>query len=254
MVLLFKGIAPLSQSPATIASGAPPKPNHAVFKAELMYVSKPFGGAGGGGRGGVSPRALCLFQKKFSPRTTRPQRVHLHQWYIVCRNTLRMLSLKAPMSHLRTHASCSSGTRRPCGMGALGWATSKWAASLYNQTVVAHWGPFTDPLVQGLALVAVDIRLQEIAHGCDGHILTATTVRLQIDLDCNGKRIVQSSRDPQKPQILARDRAACPCAVQRACTTLDAARSRGKCGRDLTLFGPLSVATLSSVGTLGIQG
>ena len=48
MVLLFKGIAPPSQFPATIASGAPPRPNHAVFKAELVYVSKPFGGARGG--------------------------------------------------------------------------------------------------------------------------------------------------------------------------------------------------------------
>ena len=48
MVLLFKGIAPLSQLPATIASGAPPRPNHAVFKEEFVYVSKPFGGARGG--------------------------------------------------------------------------------------------------------------------------------------------------------------------------------------------------------------
>ena len=48
MVLLFKRIAPPSQFPATIASGAPPRPNHAVFKAELVYVSKPFGGARGG--------------------------------------------------------------------------------------------------------------------------------------------------------------------------------------------------------------
>ena len=38
MVLLFKVIAPPSQFPATIASGAPPGLNHAVFKAELMYV------------------------------------------------------------------------------------------------------------------------------------------------------------------------------------------------------------------------
>ena len=51
MVLLFKSIAPPSQFPATIASGAPPRPNHAVFKAELVYVSKPFGGARGGGGG-----------------------------------------------------------------------------------------------------------------------------------------------------------------------------------------------------------
>ena len=43
----LKGIAPPSHFPATIASGAPPRPNHAVFKAELVYVSKSFGGARG---------------------------------------------------------------------------------------------------------------------------------------------------------------------------------------------------------------
>ena len=32
MVLLFKGIAPPSQFPATIGSGAPPRPNHACFQ------------------------------------------------------------------------------------------------------------------------------------------------------------------------------------------------------------------------------
>ena len=32
MVLLFKGIAPPSQFPAAVASGAPPRPNHVVKK------------------------------------------------------------------------------------------------------------------------------------------------------------------------------------------------------------------------------
>ena len=62
MVLLFKGIAPPSQFPATIASGAPPRPNHAVFKAELVYVSKPFGGARGGE--GVCTTCTTSFSKK----------------------------------------------------------------------------------------------------------------------------------------------------------------------------------------------
>ena len=61
MVLLFKGIAPPSRFPATIASGAPPRPNHAVFKAELVYVSKPFGGTWGGGLHHVH---YVFFQKK----------------------------------------------------------------------------------------------------------------------------------------------------------------------------------------------
>ena len=29
---MFKGIAPPSQFPATVASGAPPRPNHACFE------------------------------------------------------------------------------------------------------------------------------------------------------------------------------------------------------------------------------
>ena len=118
--------------------------------------------------------------------------------------------LRAPTFHPRTDASSSSVTRRPCGMGSLGWRAAKWAAILYNQTVVVHWGQFTGRLVQGLALVAVDIRAQEIDDGCDGQELTATTMRFRVDRDCNGKRIVHSSRAPQKPQILAHDRAACP--------------------------------------------
>ena len=51
----------------------------------------------------------------------------------------------------RTDTSSSSVTPRPCGMGALGRTAEKWAATLYNQTVVVHWGQFTGRLVQGLA-------------------------------------------------------------------------------------------------------
>ena len=114
---------------------------------------------------------------------------------------------RALMSHPRTDASSSLVTRRPCGMGSSGWAAAKWVATLYNQTVVVYWGQFMGRLVQGLAFVAVDIRLQEIAHGCKGQVLTAA---IRVDRDCNGKRIVHSSCDPQKPQILACDGAACP--------------------------------------------
>ena len=39
--------------------------------------------------------------------------------------------------------------------------------------------------------------------------MAATTMWPHVDRDCNGKRIVHSSRAPQKPQILAHDRAAC---------------------------------------------
>ena len=118
--------------------------------------------------------------------------------------------LRAPTFHPRTDASSSSVTRRPGGMGSLGWRAAKWAAILYKETVVVHWGQFTGRLVQGLALVAVDIRPQEIADGCDGQEVTATTMRFRVDRDCSGKRIVHSSSAPLKPQILAHDHAAWP--------------------------------------------
>ena len=92
-------------------------------------------------------------------------------------------------------------------MGPFGWRAAKWVAVLYNQTVVVHWGQFTGRLVQGLALVAVDIQLQDTADGRDGQELTATTVRLRVDCNCKRKRIVHSSRAPRKLQILAHDRA-----------------------------------------------
>ena len=63
MVLLFKGIAPPSQFPATIASGTPPRPNHACFQgrvdvcSETRWRSK-------GGRGLFAPRAHYAFPKK----------------------------------------------------------------------------------------------------------------------------------------------------------------------------------------------
>ena len=40
MVLLFKGIAPRSQFPATIARGAPPRPNHACFQGRVDACSE----------------------------------------------------------------------------------------------------------------------------------------------------------------------------------------------------------------------
>ena len=87
--------------------------------------------------------------------------------------------------HPRTDASSSSMTQKPCGMGSLGWATAKWAAILYNQTVVVHRGQFTGRLVQGFTLVAIDIRLREIVDGCDGREMASTTIRAGVGRDCN---------------------------------------------------------------------
>ena len=79
MVFLFKGIAPPSQFPATVASGAPPRPNHAFFQDGVDVRFEPLGGAGGGG--GLSPqRAHNVFlKKKFSLHTKCPQRE-----YVLC--------------------------------------------------------------------------------------------------------------------------------------------------------------------------
>ena len=61
-------------------------------------------------------------------------------------------------------------------------------------------------VVQRLALVAVDIWLQEIADGCDGQELTATTMRLCVDCDCSASGLCTHPVH-HKPQILAHDRA-----------------------------------------------
>ena len=63
MVLLFKGIAPPSQFPATIASGAPPRPNHACCQGKVDVCSETHWRSKGG-RGLFAPRALRLSQKK----------------------------------------------------------------------------------------------------------------------------------------------------------------------------------------------
>ena len=109
----------------------------------------------------------------------------------------------ALMFHLRTDAPSSLVTRRPSGMGSLGWTAAKWATMLYNQTVIVHLGHFSGRLVGELALVALHIRLQQIAHGYDAQELTTTTISLHVEHVCNGKRIVHLPRDPRKPQILA---------------------------------------------------
>ena len=60
-----------------------------VFRAQLMYVPKRVGGARGGG--GCLHRAHYAFPKKtLSPCTTCPQRAHVHQWHIVCKNKIRI--------------------------------------------------------------------------------------------------------------------------------------------------------------------
>ena len=100
MVLLFKGLVPLSQFPATIASGAAPRPNHACFKAELMYVSEPSGGAKGGG-GGV----VCTTRTTFPP--PKKKVLFMHYVPMTCAHT--------PVAHrAQEHVACPS------------WGASSW--------------------------------------------------------------------------------------------------------------------------------
>ena len=71
---MFKGIAPPSQFPATVASGAPPGPNHAWCEEGVDVCFETLWRRGGEG---FATRAIRFFKKKFSPRTTCPQRVHV---------------------------------------------------------------------------------------------------------------------------------------------------------------------------------
>ena len=90
MVLLFKGIAPPSPFPATIASGAPPRPNHACFQGRVDVCSETRW-RNKGGTGLFAPRALRLSQKKnalsvhYVPTTSaRTQVAHRVQERVAC--------------------------------------------------------------------------------------------------------------------------------------------------------------------------
>ena len=87
MVLLFEGIAPPSQFPATIASGAPPRPNHACFQGRVDVCSETRWRSKGGRGGACLHRAHYAFPKKkkalsanyvptTSARTSVAHRVH----------------------------------------------------------------------------------------------------------------------------------------------------------------------------------
>ena len=75
MVLVFKGIAPPSQFPATVASGAPPKPNHACCEAGVHVCFETLWRRGGGG---FATRALSFFNKKKSLRALRAHNMRMH--------------------------------------------------------------------------------------------------------------------------------------------------------------------------------
>ena len=73
---MFKGIAPPSQFPATVASGAPPRPNHACCRVR-------------------NTRNTFFFKKKvlsahYMP-TTCVRTMPAHRLYIVCTNAPRAL-------------------------------------------------------------------------------------------------------------------------------------------------------------------
>ena len=71
---MFKGIAPpLSQFPATVASGAPPRLNHAYCEEGVDVCFETLWRRGGGR---VCNARNTFSIKKFSPRTMCPKRAH----------------------------------------------------------------------------------------------------------------------------------------------------------------------------------
>ena len=121
MVLLFKGIAPPSPFPATIASGAPPRPNHACFEgrvdvcSETRWRSK-------GGRGLFATRALRPFPKK--KRSLRALRAHNERTYTSgtsCAGTRRVPFVGCSSSGSQNMGDGSGGDN---GSGVGGNATS----------------------------------------------------------------------------------------------------------------------------------
>ena len=128
------GIAPPSQFPATLASGAPPRPNHAVFKAELVYVSKPFGGARGG-EGVCTTCTTSFSKKKSSPRTTCPKRAHIQQWCIVCRNASRALGGAHKWAEMLHHPCILRDPQREGDKIRIGGA-HRWAEMLHHPCIL----------------------------------------------------------------------------------------------------------------------
>ena len=166
MVLLFKGIAPPSQFPATIASGAPPRPNHAVFKTELVYVSKPFGGSRGG-EGVCTTCTTSFSKKKFSPRTSA-HNVHTYNKGGQNQNW--------PTSGRKCYITLAfSGI--PKHRGAKSELAHKWAEMLHNPCILgdpqirghkirigclspAFWGGHTTPAFSGIPNKGDNIKAQ----------------------------------------------------------------------------------------------
>ena len=127
MVLLFKGIAPPSQSPANIASGAPTKPNYACFQGRVDVCSETHGRSRGGG--GCLHHAHCTFpKKKLSLYTTCPQCVHARQ--------------------LQEHVVCPS-------WGAPPWGPKTWVMEVVEMREMKKGGLIA--LVQGTIKVVVVI-------------------------------------------------------------------------------------------------
>ena len=87
---MIKGIAPLSQIPALVASGAPPRPNHACCEEGVDVCFQTIWRRGGEG---FATRAIRFLKKKFSLRTTCPQCLHVlcpHTSFTSCAPTRRV--------------------------------------------------------------------------------------------------------------------------------------------------------------------
>ena len=133
---MFKGIAPPSQFPATFASGAPPRPNHACCEEGVDVCFETLWRRGGEG---FATRAIrFFFKKKFSPRTMCPQRVHVlcpHTGCTSCAPTRRASKIKGgpqvggnATSPLHSRGSPTKGTKSK--------GAHKWAEMLHHPCIL----------------------------------------------------------------------------------------------------------------------
>ena len=150
MVVLFNGIAPPSQFPATIASGAPPGPNHACFQGRVDVCFETRWRSKGGRRGACLHRAHYAFPKK--KKSLRALRAHNERTYITA--TSAFLGVPKDMGDKiriggahkwaeMLHHPCILGDPQRKGdkirIGCLTlafWETHKWAEMLHHPCIL----------------------------------------------------------------------------------------------------------------------